>query len=87
MKDMFNHEIKPPLKHKGRPKVNPCIAVWGNGPEGKKCGSCTHHYFIQWAGKYPKCSKRRDKGSASTDHSSRYDACGAYEEKSKTTTK
>ena len=79
--DLFGTPIPTPLKHKGRPKVNPCIKVWGTGPDGAKCGTCQHHYFIRYSRKYPKCGKRGDKGSASTDHSSRYPACGAYEEK------
>jgi hypothetical protein len=80
--DLFGGEVHAPLKTKGRPKVNPCIAVWGTGPEGTKCGACKHHYFRRLASAYPKCAKRGDTGSASTDHSSRYPACGQFEPKS-----
>jgi hypothetical protein len=81
--DLFGQPVHTPLKHKGRPKVNPCIKIWGTGPEGTKCGSCEHHYFRQYSKKYPKCDKRGDTGSASTDHSSRYPSCGKYEPKTK----
>ena len=88
MTDLFNQEIKVDVKKsrrakiKGKPKINPLIAAFGKGPEGKKCGSCVFHYFKSVAKDYPKCSKRR-RGGAATDHSSRYDACGAYEENPK----
>ncbi len=88
MTDLFNHEIKVDVKNskrakiKGKLKINPLIAAFGKGPEGKKCGSCAFHYFKSVAKYYPKCSKRRP-GGAATDHSSRYGACGVYEEKSK----
>jgi hypothetical protein len=79
--DLFWAPIPKPLKHKGRPKVKPCIRYFGTGPDGTKCGTCEQHYFRQYAKKYPKCGKRGDTGSASTDHSSWYLACGKYEPK------
>lgn len=82
--DIFGNPIPVPLKHKGRPKVNPCIAVFGPGPDGVKCGSCRFHYFKLLANKYPKCEKRgKETGSAKTDHSSRYPACGIYQPETK----
>jgi hypothetical protein len=38
------------------------IAVFGKGPEGKKCGSCAFHYFKSY--EWPKCEKRRFGGAA-----------------------
>jgi hypothetical protein len=58
------------------------IAMHGT-TEGKKCGSCIH---LRWKdGKYPKClnNSANGGGSASTDHSSRWQACGLWKEEVK----
>jgi hypothetical protein len=87
MKDLFGQEIRIDVKNpkrskiKKKPKINPLIAVFGKGPEVKKCGSCAFHYYKSFAKDYPKCRKRTP-GGAATDHSSRYEACGAYQEES-----
>lgn len=63
---------------KARPKTNPLIAAYGPGPDDAKCKTCTFHFFREFSKNYPKCERRGVSGSASTDHSSRYDACGKY---------
>lgn len=60
-------------------KVNPCIALYGNGPEGVKCGTCVHLYVKRYANKYYKCGLRTSGGLA-TDHRVNWPACGKYEE-------
>ena len=61
-------------------KTNPLIPLYGPGPEGARCGSCSHLFARRYAGTYYKCDLRRDGSSAATDHRVRWPACGRYEE-------
>lgn len=60
---------------------NPCVAVWGRGPEGVRCKTCR---FLFWHGygdrRYYKCEKRKLTFGPGTDHRVRWNACGLYEE-------
>ena len=63
-------------------KTNPCIDVWGPGPEGKQCGTCA--FFakgVYQATMLYKCKKRGMTHGAGTDHKVRYPACAKYEER------
>lgn len=65
----------------GSLKRNPLLAVYGPGPEGAKCGSCSHLFRRGGtAGRYYKCDLRRVSSSVVTDHRVRWPACGQYEE-------
>lgn len=62
-------------------KTNPCVTVFGPGPEGKQCGTCAH--FIK--GRYHatilyKCKVRGLTHGEGTDHRVRWPACAKYEE-------
>ncbi len=86
-RDLFGQVVavlaaRKPGSPKKRPKHNPLIPSFGEGPPDKKCGQCDFHYFRVFAKNYPKCEKRGTSGSASTDHSSRYKACGLFQPKS-----
>lgn len=59
--------------------TNPCIPVYGKGPDGKRCATCKHLRVHQYANRYYKCDLRRMSASAATDHRVRWDACGKYE--------
>jgi len=57
-------------------------AVYGRGPEGAKCGTCSHLSLLWASGVgHPKCSLRRIAHSAQSDHWKTTAACGKYEEK------
>lgn len=59
--------------------TNPCIAVFGTGPDGVRCATCSHLQARQYANRYYKCDLRRISASTATDHRVRWDACGKYE--------
>jgi len=57
--------------------TNPCVLLYGHGPEGKKCKECAELYAKQYAGKYFKCKVRGDNG-VKTDHRVRWNACAKF---------
>lgn len=77
LRHMTNAQI---LVH--RSKDNPCVRVFGAGPNGKQCKTCIHLYTqgnVQ--GTYYKCKKRgTPTGGPGTDHRVRWPACAKYEE-------
>ncbi|AUD00969.1 hypothetical protein [Spirosoma pollinicola] len=83
MKNLFGEEIPMPVKSgkPGKPKTNPLIPVYGEGPAGKKCKDCQFQFFRQYAKSYSKCEKREVSSSPKTDHNSRYQACGLFQPK------
>jgi hypothetical protein len=63
-------------------KINPCLSLYGPGPEGVTCRKCAR---LTWSGnerRYSKCTMRCISGGAATDHSVNFPACGKYEEAS-----
>lgn len=60
--------------------LNPCIDVYGPGPEGKTCGSCTLLYGKRFAKTYYKCKLRKNTGGPATDHRVRWPACAKWEQ-------
>ena len=65
-------------------KSNPCIRVYGVGPEGAKCGGCRMLYRSgsggRGGGRYFKCEMRgKPTAGPGTDHLARWQACGKYE--------
>ena len=90
MKDLFGIEVKPGSLVKAvkgtRLSViihQQLIHLYGKC-DGKKCGSCKHLYFRVYSKKYPKCRVSGLEGSTQNhDWSSRWLACGKYEEQVK----
>ena len=66
----------------GTLKNNPCLAAFGDGPEGRTCQECSH-FFRQGgvAGHYFKCDLRRVTSGPATDHRARWPACGRFAER------
>ena len=60
-------------------KTNPCLLLYGAGPESTTCATCTHLHALHMGGTYYKCDLRRLSRSAATDHRMRWPACGKYE--------
>lgn len=81
--NLFGEEQGLPVKFPKlqKPKTNPMIRAYGEGPEGAKCISCQHQFFRVFASKYSKCELRDVSSSPKTDHNSRYHACGKFQAK------
>jgi hypothetical protein len=56
--------------------INPCIAVFGPGPEGALCRKCSHLYHN---GRFLKCDLRAHTNGAATDHKARWPACAKFQ--------
>lgn len=64
----------------GTAKANPCLVVYGPGPEGTTCKSCVHLYAQRGvAGHYLKCELRRNTRGPGTDHRAGWPSCAKYE--------
>src|SRR4051812_26514333 len=82
---------KPPGGHRdplvnAHPKENPCLAVFGAGPVGVTCKTCTHLQL--WGGNsrnYYKCALRGHSSGPGTDHRVNWPACKRYEERTEET--
>ena len=81
--DWFGNEISVPEKPaKPEKGVNPCLVVYGPGPEGAKCKTCVHcRYPLHQSGRFWKCDLRRLTHGRATDHRVTWPACGKYEER------
>jgi hypothetical protein len=65
----------------GMKKPNPCISVYGPGPDGARCKTCAHLDGHPGAGRiYWKCLLRTYSHGPATDHRVNWPACGKYEE-------
>jgi hypothetical protein len=63
------------------PSANPCIAVYGPGPDGQSCKGCIHlrYPILRSGAKYWKCDLRRVTHGRASDHRVSWPACGRYE--------
>ncbi len=77
--DWFGNPI--PVAPQPDPKANPCLAVYGPGPEGKTCSECALLVGIAKARTYYKCRLRRNTNGPATDHKRRWPACGKFEQR------
>jgi hypothetical protein len=84
---MFGRDRDPGEVVVGRTKSgsatsNPCVIAFGPGPDGKRCGTCSHIWARgDVAGTYLKCDLRLSTSGAATDHRARWPACAKYEER------
>lgn len=60
------------------PRRNPCLKLYGLGPEGARCGTCKHLVRFRRGGTWYKCDLRTMTHGANTDHRVRWPACGRY---------
>lgn len=60
-------------------RVNPCVGLFGKGPEGKTCRTCAHLIRKGRGKTYIKCALRRNTNGPATDHRARWMACAKYE--------
>jgi hypothetical protein len=59
-------------------RINPCLSLYGRGPEGETCRRCDHLLFQGGARMHSKCDLRRITSGAATDHSQDFPACGKF---------
>jgi hypothetical protein len=79
MKDWFNQPIPEPVKPDKH--SNPCVALYGKGPEGTTCGQCVQIAGISMAKTFYKCRLRTNTHGAKSDHKLRYPTCGRFEQR------
>lgn len=76
-----NHDrAKAALGLVGKFKLNPCVLVFGAGPDGVTCKGCAH--LVRNSGhskNYYKCHFRGNTSGPGTDHKVRWPACSKYE--------
>jgi hypothetical protein len=59
---------------------NPCITLYGNGPEDARCKDCCHLLRLRYHDKtYIKCEMRKITHGAGSDHRAGWLACGKFE--------
>jgi len=65
-----------------RAGVNPCIALFGTGPEGVTCENCMHLERYHQAAYWQKCALRQAHKNRHVhgDHRVRWPACARYEQ-------
>lgn len=61
-----------------KPK-NPCVRLYGKGPDGMRCKSCLHLYVHAHGRSYYKCEFRVFTHGPATDHRVNYPACRRWE--------
>jgi hypothetical protein len=61
-------------------RINPVIAAYGVGPEGRQCKDCTHLCSHGRGKTFYKCDLRNITHGAATDHRIAWPACGKFDE-------
>lgn len=79
MKDLFGNPVD--IGATSKNKINPCIAVYGKGPDGTRCKTCIHIYAKRYANTYYKCELRKNTNGPGTDHKVNFPTCGKYQER------
>ncbi len=70
-----------PLEDLKQGPQNPCVKMYGPGPAGMQCKTCSHFRSIKFANIYWKCDLRQNTHGAKTDHRKTWPACGKYQER------
>jgi hypothetical protein len=72
-----------PTNPTGIDNPNPCVRLYGYGPEGARCKDCKLLQHFRQAASWYKCSLRHGKqgglGGPATDHRVNWSACARYE--------
>lgn len=68
------------------PNPNPCVALYGPGPKGVKCGDCNSLQRIATgqSNYVYKCALRTCTKGSATDHRYRWSACAKFEQRTGT---
>jgi len=63
---------------------NPCMALYGRGPQGVQCKDCDHLVRVRHHDKtYLKCDLRSITHGAGSDHRAHWYACGRFKPEQK----
>jgi hypothetical protein len=62
--------------------TNPCVNLYGAGPEGRLCKDCSHFFEVLADKTYLKCDQRKLTHGAGSDHRARWSPCKKFEERS-----
>jgi hypothetical protein len=74
--DWFGRPIQPAAQVDS---PNPCVRLYGPGPENKQCKECAHLHGYQQAATWYKCDQRpKHKRGISGDHRVRWPACKRF---------
>ncbi len=79
LRDWNNNPI--PVSQPTKPEGNPCIALYGPGPDGATCKDCTQFVGICKARTYYKCQLRTNTSGPATDHKRSWPACAKFEKR------
>lgn len=63
---------------KAKKDQNPCIRVYGPGPEDTFCRTCARVSVRRYSKNYFKCALREETRGAGSDHRLSWPACGQY---------
>jgi hypothetical protein len=74
----WNDPIPQERRVDAHPTMNPCVRVFGEGPLGVTCKSCTYLRRLLADRAYYKCYLRPDSKGAGTDHRLNWPACDRY---------
>jgi len=77
--DWFGNPIA--LPEKPAKGVNPCLALYGQGPDGKRCKDCAFLVGIVHSRTFYKCLQRTISNGPATDHRQRWPACARFEQR------
>jgi hypothetical protein len=76
---LAKQSARPILKTKDK-DVNPCVQIYGSGPDGVTCKTCSHLFRHKPGNKvFLKCDIRDFTRGKGTDHKAGWPACGKYE--------
>ncbi len=75
--DWFGNEIPEPIKPDST-SPNPCVNLYGPGPDEAQCKDCTQIAGICKAKTYYKCRLRENTHGKATDHKLRWSACAKF---------
>ena len=88
MIDLFGEPITEPLPaQKPKPEKvvgNPCILVYGTGPDGQTCKGCVHLRYALMRNpnaRHWKCDRRVLTHGRGSDHKVSFPACAKYEKR------
>jgi hypothetical protein len=66
-----------------KPKMNPCVRVFGPGPEGATCKECMFLECYTTNKNWYKCAMRPYSRGPGTDHRKNWPACDRYFKRAK----
>lgn len=79
--DWLGQPIAVPQSAKPDKDTNPCIALYGPGPDGQTCKNCSLIAGLGLSKTYYKCRIRKNTHSAKTDHKLKWQACAKFEQR------